>query len=436
MSSSAQRAETTLLRRLGAIFHSRLARAAASLFLGTIAGGVLGYVFQVIMGRMLSTNDYGLFSAMMALFAVFSAPAGTLMMVVSRKVSAYRAKADSGSVFHFYYSVTARTAVTGAVVLGACLVFAPQVRPYLKAPSIVPVYLLGALLFFTFLPIVNDAFLQGLQKFNWLSASNMLRVLLKILFAVALVWLGFGVAGAIGGTILAALIGWVITYAALRRPLGEGRGMPFQTAHLSLRPALPVLVANTAFAAMTQLDMVLVNYYFAAHEAGLYAAASILGKAVMYLPGGIAMALFPMVAENQARDHSSSYLFIQAVVLTGALCGFGALFYFAFGERLLVLLYGEEYRAAGPVLRYFGFAILPMALVMVAEYFLIAKGRVLFAYLFMLTAPLQILAFYLWHGSLLTVVAIVAASSAVLAVVGYAMLWRLFRAGEREAAKR
>lgn len=427
MSATVGQPTLPLFRRVAGLFYSKLARASAWLFVGSMAGGILGYVFQVLMGRMLSTREYGLFSAMVALFAVLAAPLGALMMVVSRKVSEYRAKLDSGSITHFYYSINLRTAIVGALLLGICFLFAPQVQSYLKAPSATPIYLLGALLFLTFPPIINNAFLQGLQSFTWLSASGLLGVLLKIIFSAVLVWLGYGVAGALGGTILAALVGWVITYSALYRLLEEGRGKPFQTAHLSFKPALPVLVANAAFAAMTQLDMVLVNYYFPAHEAGLYAAASILGKAVMYLPGGIAMALFPMVAENHAREEGSAHLLLQAVGLTALLCGAGAVFYYLFGEWIITFLYGESYRGAGAVLKYYGFAILPMGLVLVAENFLIAKGRVLFAYLFVVTAPLQLTAIYFYHGSLLMVVSVMGASGLLLAMTGYGVLWRAFK---------
>jgi len=427
MSVAVQQTALPLYRRVVELFYGKLARASAWLFVGGIAGGLLGYVFQVLMGRMLSTQEYGLFSAMMALFAVLAAPLGTLMMVVSRKVSEYRARQDSGSITHFYYSINIRTAFVGALILGVYLLFAPQIQSYLKVPSIIPVYLLGALLFLTFLPIINNAFLQGLQRFIWISASGTLGVLLKIIFSAVLVWLGYGVTGALGGTILAVLAGWLITYGALHRPLAEGRGKPFQTAHLSIKPTLPVLAANVAFAAMTQFDIVLVNYYFPAHETGLYAAASILGKAVMYLPGGIAMALFPMVAENHARSQSSAHLLLQAVGLTALLSGAGAVFYFLFGEGVIVLLYGETYRGAGEVLKFYGFAILPMALVLVAEHFLIAKGRVLFAYLFLFTAPLQLTAIYFYHDSLQMVVAVMGVSGLLLALLGYGLLWREFK---------
>ena len=400
------------------------------MFAGTMTTGVLGYVYQVLMGRMLTTHEYGLFSALMALFAVCSAPLATLLLVIARRVSEYRARQDPGSIRHFFHRIGLQTTVVAGFAVALCLLLAPQLQAYLKAPGIAAIYLLGPLLFFSVLTVVNDGFLQGLQSFNWLAASSGLRVLLRIAISMPLVSLGYGVSGAVGGTILAATVGWLVTFWPLRAPLAAGRGKSYETAHLSFRSAIPVLIANTAFAAMTQLDMVLVNYYFPPHDAGLYAAASILGKAVMYLPGGIAMALFPMVAENHARDRSSSHLLLQAVGLTTLLCTAGSVFYLVLGEWLIRLLFGDAYEGAGQVLRFFGFAILPMALVMVAEYFLIAKGRVLFAYLFVVIAPLQLLAIHFWHDSLQTVVLIVAASGTVLAAVGYGMLWRAFRAGK------
>jgi O-antigen/teichoic acid export membrane protein len=137
--------------------------------------------------------------------------------------------------------------------------------------------------------------------------------------------------------------------------------------------------------------------------------------------------MFPMVAENHARDESSSHLLMQALFLATLMCSCGAIFYFFFGEWVIRLFYGESYRGAGEILRYYGFAILPMTLVMVAEYFLIAKGRVVFAYLFMAIAPLQFLAVYWYHDTLLSVVGIMAATGVLLSGLGFGLLWRPFK---------
>ncbi|MGZ3744081.1 MAG: hypothetical protein ACXVBQ_09485, partial [Pseudobdellovibrionaceae bacterium] len=173
----------------------------------------------------------------------------------------------------------------------------------------------------------------------------------------------------------------------------------------------------------------LVNCYFPAHEAGLYAAASVLGKAVMYLPGGIALALYPMVAENHARNENSAHLLLQSLGLATVLSATGAAVYFIFGDWMIQLLYGERYREAVEILRYYGFAILPMTVVMIVEHFLIAKGRVMFAYLFIIIAPLQLMAVYLYHETLLMIVGIMAIFGVLLVFVGVGLLWRSFKVG-------
>jgi O-antigen/teichoic acid export membrane protein len=186
---------------------------------------------------------------------------------------------------------------------------------------------------------------------------------------------------------------------------------------------LSVVAASAAFVSMTQMDMVLVRHYFNADESGIYAAASVLGKAVLYLPGGVATALFPMVAENTALQRSSASLMFKAVALTLILSVAATLFYFLFAPYLVNLLYGKRYDEAGEVLRYFGLAMIPMALVMVAESFLIAQGRVFFIYLLLIMAPFQILALHFFHQSLLMVVLVIAIGGWVLVLVGYGMLW-------------
>jgi O-antigen/teichoic acid export membrane protein len=420
-------ASASFPRRVGALFSSRLARASIWLSMSAIATGALAYAFQVVMGRMLAPRDYGIFAAMMALFAVLSAPLSTLSMVLSRKVSEYRAHARPALIGQLYVSISTRALVVGAAVVAAMLLFAAPMAEYLHAPGPAAVYLLGALLLASVPPIINNAFLQGLQRFARLSATGALAAGLKIAFGVPFVALGWGLGGALGAIVAAAIATWLMTYGPLHTFVAQGRREPKAVSHLTWRETLPVLVANASFAAMTQLDMVLVNHYFGPRDAGMYAAASVLGKAVLFLPGGVAMALFPMVAENDAREQGSAHLLVQAVGLTGLLCASAAAVFFVAAEPLIVLFYGESYRPAAQVLRWFGFAMLPMALVLVAEHFLIAKGRVLFAYLFLVSAPLELAAIQLWHPSPLAVLAWVGACGVALGAVGYGLLWREYR---------
>jgi O-antigen/teichoic acid export membrane protein len=143
---------------------------------------------------------------------------------------------------------------------------------------------------------------------------------------------------------------------------------------------------------------------------------------VLYLPGGLVLALLPIVAARQARKQSSGTMLGQALLITFLLCGAAAICYAACGRWLIGLLYGDKYPEAGGLLASYGFAILPMALVMVAEHFLIAQGRVVFAWLFVLIAPLQVAAIHAWHPNLQAVIGIMGLCGTVLAVAGCGIL--------------
>ena len=414
-------------RQVKQLFLGKLARASSWLVVGGVAGGILGYLFQIIMGRMLSVSEYGIFSALMAMLVVIAAPMTTLSMIISRRVSTYRSEQDNGKLGYLFYWIN-RKLLLIAVVLIVLVVF--NIKPlqnFLLIEKSAHLYLLLIILLIAFPQAVNNAYLQGLQYFKWLSVVGVLATLLKIIITVILIYFGLGVAGALGGVIFSTFIILILTYVVLRPSLSKNNASISNTTHLLFKSAMPVLLANVAFAVMTQIDMVLVKYYFSEQEVGIYAAASILGKAVMYLPGGIAMALFPMVAENHASGKSSAHLMFQAVGVTALLSLTGALFYYFFADSIIVLLYGNDYKEAANVLKYFGFAILPMALIMVAEHFLIAMGRVLFTYLFMVVAPLQLIAIYYYHDTLLDIVAVLSISGIILVVSGYGLLWRTFK---------
>jgi O-antigen/teichoic acid export membrane protein len=429
----------TLLSKgaIAGLFTSRLARASGLMFASGLAGGLLGYAFQVLMGRLLSIADYGLFATFMALLTVIAVPFSALSMIVTRKVSAYRAKNQPERIAGIFWWVNKRLFWAAIVVTLGALPFSPLMRDYFRLDSLVSVWIFLFVIFFSFFSAVNPAILQGQQNFRWLAASGMASPSFRIIFCVVLVLAGFKLNGALMGVVFALAVSWLVTFLPLRRTVVSPAGSGSAGGHLSFKSTIPVLIANLAFTIMTQLDMVLVNHYFDSGEVGIYAAASVLGKAVMYLPGAIAIAMFPMVAENDSREQSSAHLFFNALALTAGLSTAGAMFYFLFADWIVPLLYGQKYQSAAELLRYYGFAMLPMTLVLVAEYFLIAKGRVIFAYVMMLAIPFVLLAAQTYHSRLMDMVYILGACGWGLALAGFSVIglqyWRGRKLGRPRA---
>lgn len=420
--SNPSRGFASISHLVAGLFKGRLARASLWLLLANLATGVLGYAYQIIMGRMLPPSEYGLLSAMVALGIILPVPLGAAMLILTRKFAEYRAHGEDGRVSDLW--ILTRRWIVRSSVVAAILYFlaTPLIRDFLDVPSAWPIYLMGLWMLVLIFSGRHTALLQGMQSFNWLGGGTLLTAVVKIAVSVVLVAAGFGIYGALFGLLLASLVMWIsFSWASRKYRLAP----PLKGDHrFTIRDTWPIVAATIAFTLMTQLDIVLVRHYFNSHEAGIYAAASTLGKAVMYLPGSIVIALFPMVAENDARSEGSAHLLVQAVLLVGTLSGCGALLFLLFPGFLIHLFYGEAYASSAEILRYFGFAMLPMALVLVAEHFLIAKGRVLFVYLFVLVAPVQVIAVSIFHSTLLDVVKIMIACSGFLMLIGYTLLWR------------
>jgi O-antigen/teichoic acid export membrane protein len=353
-----------------------------------------------------------------------------MYMVISKRISSLRAHNQLSTLSNLYWRTHKFIVLGGLLSLLLISPFSVSLQIYLKSPTLTPIWFLWAVGLAGVFLLINNAFFQGMQRFSWLGGIGIFTSMIKIVLSIMLVTLGFGVNGALAAALLACCVSWLVGMLVTTRSFpSKNISGCFPIEPFPLKSVLPILITNIAFAAMTQLDIVLVNWYFPPQQAGLYAAASVLGKATLYLPGGLVMALYPMAAEKHAKGQESAHLLLQAVLVTMILCSTIALTYWLLGEMIITLFYGQAYAGAGELLRWYGFAMLPMALAMVAEYFLISKGRILFAWIFLGIAPLQILAINFWHAQMWMVIAIMGVSGSVLVAVGYGMLWSDYKRG-------
>lgn len=392
-----------------------------------VLGGILGYIFQIMTGRFLMPKDFAIFSALMALLMFLSAPMAAVSIVIARKVSSLKANHSLHLIKPMLFQIYRLLIFISIIIMSIIWIANTQLQEYLRLTTVSPLILFYVILIFSIFITASSAVMQGLQYFMLLGILGVVATLLKLIISSSFILLGFGIGGALLGMIFAMAITffWAIFILIQKLPNGDGARNHFFINGGLIKRLMPVFAATIGTASMTQLDMVLVNWYFSAEQAGLYAAASVLGKAILYLPGGMIVALLPIVSERHAAGADPLPIFRQAVLSTFTLCCIAASIYFIFGETIISLLYGASYAGAGKILGWYGFAMLPLALVVLAEYYLIAKGQVLFAWLFVLIAPLQCICIYFWHAELWMIVMSMAVSGGFLAALGYGIMWKI-----------
>jgi len=403
-------------------FSDGLVRASAWLFAGFLTTGVFNYGFQVAMGRLLGPSDYGLMNALLGLCVVLGVPTATLSMVLARKTAGYRATGDiarARRLFQRANEIVWRAGLPGLAVLALA---SGAIAVYLKAPSRTPVLILGGVLLSSVAYPTSAAILQGLREYGWFGILQGLAGPARFFFCVLAVLAGLGLDGALLGMLAANAVLWGLAYFPARNRLASVPASPTPDP-VAWGREMSVLAANLAFAVMTQADLVLVKHYFPAPEAGMYASAAILGRTVMYIPGSLVLAMFPMAVERKALNLDGRPLLFKALLMTLVLSGAGAALFFLAPHWVLETFFGVPYAGAAGLLKYFGPAMLPMAFLLVVFNHEVAHGGTVFPYVMLAGAVVEIVLIHSFHGSLMSVVMILAAVGAALCGLGL-IRWR------------
>jgi O-antigen/teichoic acid export membrane protein len=413
--------------RLGTLGVDRFLRIGTLLFVATMFTHLCTFLFQVTMGRMLSPADYGTMNALFSTFMVAAIPFATISMVLTRQASFFKAEGQLAGIRGLFRWTYRRLLTVGLPALLVFLFLAPLLRGFLQMETTVPIILMGFGIFVSVSFPVNLAFLGGLQHFVPMAIASGSLGPLKYSLCVLFVVLGLGINGVFIGQILCYTGLFLISYWPIRRALRHV-GTPQEKPRRLFARAYPELLANLAFAFMTQFDLVLVKHLFPPETVGTYAVAAVFGRAVMYLPGGLVLALFPMVAENYALNKNQTSMLWKALAYTLLLSGCGTLLYWLFPTPVLSLLFGGKYLDGAPLLAYYGVAMLPMALLLITMNFHIARGHGRVWMLIALGAIVEVLAILLWHQNLGQILKAVFTGGSVALV---ASIWPLLRTGNR-----
>jgi O-antigen/teichoic acid export membrane protein len=383
--------------------------------------GIFGYAFQIVAGRLLLPEEFALFSSIIALYMLLGSPLVFVNMLVVKKISVLKVGKQLKGLSDLYKKFLKHLFLIAAVLIFISYCAQEFLELYIRNISKPEVILLGLLfsvnLFFT----INNAFLQGLQFFGLQSLTHMLFAAGKLIFGVVFIAIGLGVLGGLLGVTLATVLGVLLGCFFLMSTFKDQKKdhSPVGPSAASINSGgLSILVMSIAFALLTQFDIILVNWLFTPDQSGMYAAASVLGKAVLYIPSGLVIALFPMIVEGSVSEKDTTHILKLASTMTFVMCGILAVIYFLYSDTLIALVYGQAYIGAGNLLRWYGLAMLPLALIIVLEHYLIAHGKALFSWIFLVIAPLQAVAVYFWHEQLINVVISIASCGIILLVIG------------------
>jgi O-antigen/teichoic acid export membrane protein len=418
-----------LKKSIKLFFSDKFIAGSSILTVATISSGAFGYAYQIMLGSLMSSANFAIFSAILSLYVFFASPFNVIYMLISRNVATQLDK-DKSFLYQYFEQSLFLVALILLIPVTILLYFQELFNRFLGVTEwyIVPLVLIFAWL--VALQTVCNAFIQGMQMYKLMALVMIFTVVTKVAASALLLgYLDSDILNGLLGLGISIILMLFFSIKRLARIFCATEKLYFKNINQLLsiqikqiisffKNATPILIVSISFVGMTQLDMFFVNHYMSSINASNYAVASVFGKVILYLPGGLALALYPMVANNHSNHKSSILIIKKALILTFASSIILCIIYYYFGEFIISFFYAEKYSFAYLILRWYAMAMVPMALILVMENFLIAKGEFVFSWVFLIIFPLQIIALNLVNDSPWEIITIVGSSGLMVLMIG------------------
>jgi O-antigen/teichoic acid export membrane protein len=386
------------------------------LVLGALVAWNAGnYAFFLIAGRILGPADYGLVAALLSATLVVAVPAQALQFAVARLVAAPPggdAALAEGIYARAWRQCALATPVLAGLACGGILVAAALNPGVPVGPQLLTVALVAPLGFF----FLTMGMLQGQERFGGFAAGFALWGVPRPIALPLLAVLGLGVYAALGATGLALLCALGCTWWLTRAPRPRREPGPAERRGFA-RPLIPVMVGLTGLGVLTNVDVIAGKLALDPDDAGRFAAAATLAKAVFLIPQAVSFVLLPRIAARSAADRDTGMILGLAVALTLVAGGLASLAIWALAEPILRVTYGGEFAGSADILgAYAAASTLIGALIVVINHH-IGRGRNAFVWAIAAIALLQVVLLAAFHDSAEAIVAVDAVVGAAGLVV-------------------
>jgi len=390
-----------IAKRVGA---SAFFKGTAIVFIATNIANLLNFLFNLSMGRLLGPDKYGELGALVSLFTILGVVQVVINLYTVKTVSTFAGQSMRGHIAAFQRIFTPWMFAVGFGIFTLIVIFNRYFSDFLKL-SDPKAFILLAFSSVLSLPVtLNRGVMQGLMSFVWLGAAIITEMAVKIVLAVFLVLSGLSVFGAVAGSVLGALISYIMTFIYLNKRFAKVKKDTFKLSLRQLFPLLPAFVTTITLTFLFSVDVVLVRHFFTPETAGRYMAISTLGKITLYLQGPLVTVMFPLIT-SRASSGAPYLRFLSVAILFSLLISAFSMTVFAvFSKPMINLLFGQGYEAAAAHLTHYALFMGIYALCLILTHFLLSVSAFRPLVLLLFIAVLQPFFIFFIHGSISEVI--------------------------------
>jgi len=390
------------------------------LFIGLTFVNICNYIFNMIVGRSLGPDEYGVFVALVSLLSIISVFAGAILTTSAKYSSTFKAENKPEKIGFLLDYLNSNGFIIGILIALVIIIFSKNISDYFNISTRTPLILLSLYFIFTFSLSANRGVLQGIQNFISLSVNSAIEPFSKIIVGIILIWFGFR----INGVMLSVSLAVAIAYLFSIKPLNSYFKSKKEEINRKLlwRYSSVTLIALAFLTLLTFLDTILVKHYFNSYDAGTYGALSTICKIILYGATPIISAMFPMISNLQAKDQKHYYLLFQTMFIVTIVSFIVYGFFRLFPDFTINILFGSQYTNMSPYLGQLGLAFLLLSLNYVFVNYYLSVRKYQFIYILIFATILLVALVHINHNSIEAIINALTASYS-LALAGFSLIY-------------
>jgi stage V sporulation protein B len=338
-----------------------------------------GWALHVILSRLMTADEYGLYQVVISDVSIINA---VIVTGTYQTVSKYISQEEGKAAAVKSKALRLQAIVGGAITL-AFFLLAPVIADYLNDARLTSYFRLASLitLSYSFYSVFTGYF-NGQKRFLAQAGLDITYSTLKLALIVLLVWLGYGVAGGVGGFALAAASVLMISAIAARGGSGRGEVRIADLFKFQAYLLLFTLVLNL----LQKVDLNLVKALSssdaeaASRNAAFYGAAINVANITYQVIISVTFVIFPLVSQStfaDDRDRTRGYI-SNTLRYTLMIMALTATLFSANAREVLQVIFPTEpydYRAGAGALAVVAFGMLFFGLIYVITTIISASGR-------------------------------------------------------------
>lgn len=416
----------TLFQKIISLRHEQLVKGSFWLTVGGMIVNIGGYFFNLLMGRMLTPGEYGSVMTLMSLFIIVSLPSAMITTVTTKFSADFQARKEKEKISRMVLKLT-QYAFIGAVIIVLLFFFLRiPIQSFFKIKDTWLIPFVGIMIGTGLISSINQGVYRGFLMFKTLAVLGVIAVAIKVVVGWVLISRHLAVFGALIAVFLSILIPFLLSFFPIKNYF---IGIPTRSSGIRnkiISFSLPTFAVTAASTFYLNADLLLVKHYFSSEEAGIYAGASVIGKAIFYALVPISTVFFSLISQGYARKGSiKKELWLSFIsTMFGGICA--VLIYYFYPQFIVRIFFPQaEYTAVANYIFYYGLYMMLFSIVFLFVNFFLAIEYSSMAYLSFLFALVQLILIFLMHQSLLTVLYISISTLGVFAAILCIMSFRV-----------